>query len=292
MTDKRHLSPKELAHAIGVSESSLKRWADDGRIRVARTAGGHRRIPIAEAVRFIRQSDVSLERPEVLGMEEIGRATHELPAGPVDDQVFFDALIEGDAALARGMILSQYLGGASLAEIFDGPMRSALHRIGELWQHDESGIFVEHRATDICLQSLHQLRGLLPPSAHGSPVAVGGAPPQDIYQIPTLMVAITLGEVGWDAINLGPELPLPILSQAIDHYRASLTWLSFSNYDRSAPADTEVVGWAETLGIPLVLGGQALQRKAYAAHEHIEVIGSMAELGAFAKGVLATISTR
>ena len=51
------LSPRELAQAIGVSESSLKRWADAGQIRVARTAGGHRRISIADAVRFIREAD-------------------------------------------------------------------------------------------------------------------------------------------------------------------------------------------------------------------------------------------
>jgi excisionase family DNA binding protein len=50
------LSPRELAAAVGVSESSLKRWADEGRVKVARTAGGHRRIELAEAVRFIRQS--------------------------------------------------------------------------------------------------------------------------------------------------------------------------------------------------------------------------------------------
>ena len=32
---KRALSPKDLAAAIGVSESSLKRWADAGKITVA-----------------------------------------------------------------------------------------------------------------------------------------------------------------------------------------------------------------------------------------------------------------
>ena len=60
---KSVLSPKELAAAIGVSESTLKRWADDGLIVFSRTAGGHRRIRLAEAIRFIREnhpkSDIS-----------------------------------------------------------------------------------------------------------------------------------------------------------------------------------------------------------------------------------------
>jgi MerR family transcriptional regulator, light-induced transcriptional regulator len=54
-SDMGHLSPKALAAAIGVSESSLKRWADEGRLAAERTAGGHRRIAVAEAVRFVRR---------------------------------------------------------------------------------------------------------------------------------------------------------------------------------------------------------------------------------------------
>ena len=68
---KNVLSPKELGSAIGVSESSLKRWADDGRLRVARTAGGHRRIELREAVRFIRASGFTVQRPELLGLAEL-----------------------------------------------------------------------------------------------------------------------------------------------------------------------------------------------------------------------------
>ena len=48
------LSPKELAHALGVSESSIKRWIDDGRLDCTRTPGGHRRVTIQNALKFIR----------------------------------------------------------------------------------------------------------------------------------------------------------------------------------------------------------------------------------------------
>ena len=46
------LSPREVAVALGVSESSVKRWVDLGELAALRTAGGHRRITRAEAVRF------------------------------------------------------------------------------------------------------------------------------------------------------------------------------------------------------------------------------------------------
>ena len=34
------VSPKQVAHAMGVSESSLKRWCDQGLIPTVRTAAG------------------------------------------------------------------------------------------------------------------------------------------------------------------------------------------------------------------------------------------------------------
>jgi excisionase family DNA binding protein len=46
---------REAAAGVGVSTSTLRRWADDGRIASVRTAGGHRRFPI-EAVRKLAAS--------------------------------------------------------------------------------------------------------------------------------------------------------------------------------------------------------------------------------------------
>ncbi|MCA9674189.1 MAG: helix-turn-helix domain-containing protein, partial [Myxococcales bacterium] len=93
----RMLSPRELADALGVSESSLKRWVDAGRIRAARTEGGHRRIRLSEAVRFIRDSGTPIVRPELLDMPELAAAERE--AG---DDAFLRYLVEGDARAARG----------------------------------------------------------------------------------------------------------------------------------------------------------------------------------------------
>jgi excisionase family DNA binding protein len=41
---------QDAAAAVGVSASTLRRWADEGRVRAVRTAGGHRRFPL-DAIR-------------------------------------------------------------------------------------------------------------------------------------------------------------------------------------------------------------------------------------------------
>jgi excisionase family DNA binding protein len=47
---KKLVTPKQVAQAINVSESSLKRWCDQGLLTAIRTAGGHRRLALAAAL--------------------------------------------------------------------------------------------------------------------------------------------------------------------------------------------------------------------------------------------------
>src|SRR6476646_7128295 len=108
VTSDLQLTPRELADAIGVSESSLRRWVDSGDIRMTRTVGGHRRIPLAEAVRFIRKIGAKVARPDILGLADLSKL-EQTSSARADEASFFEFLCTGDRAAARGMILSRYL---------------------------------------------------------------------------------------------------------------------------------------------------------------------------------------
>lgn len=297
---KSMLSPKALAQAIGVSESSLKRWADDGRITVARTAGGHRRIPVAEALRFVRETGLSLAHPEVMGLPELGDARAEL--GVTDNplrrgqELLFDALNGGDEAKARGVVLDLYLSGHSVAGIFDGPIRNSMAQLGELWLHSDAGIYIEHRATDICLHILALLRSMaVPPGERrqDQPVALGGAPSGDPYVMPSLMATIVLAETGYRDVNLGPETPMNALLAAVGHYRPRLVWLSCS-VGQAMPPHRELAQLLDLLGGAggvLAMGGRSLADVGpLPRRDNLQVVTTMAELAAFARGLLGAKS--
>jgi diguanylate cyclase (GGDEF)-like protein/excisionase family DNA binding protein len=86
----------EAADALGVSTSTVRRWADTGRIQVARTSGGHRRFPASELRRLAAEAATSM-RPEVrsttLPTEPLP-ALHELLGGAAGELA---------AAVARGL---------------------------------------------------------------------------------------------------------------------------------------------------------------------------------------------
>ena len=281
------LSPKDLAAAIGASESSLRRWIDSGDIRVSRTAGGHRRIPLSEAVQFIRKMGAVVVRPEILS----------LPASPAagtdnDDEQLFAALRDGRRDVAYGLALSWYVGGRALHELFDGPVRGAMHRLGELWKHDERGILVEHRATDICLGMITSLRALVPPARDSAPLAVGGAPQGDPYLVPSLMAATVLAEAGLRDVNYGANTPLELLAAEAQRSGARLVWLSVSAAESArsvrAAARTLAASLAERDG-DLVIGGQASADCIPRGVANVHAIRSMGELAAFGRGLLGRV---
>lgn len=284
---KKTLSPKDLAAAVGVSESSLKRWADSGTIQATRTEGGHRRIAISEAIRFIRESKLELVKPEVLGIRELAAAPETDTGG---GEGFLDALRNGDAETARGLLMWQFLQGESGAALCDGPIREALEELGTLWRDQRDGIFLEHRATDICLQAMDQLR-VLQPVAADAPVLVGGAPEGDPYMLPSLMAATSLALEGFRAINLGAETPGETLLHAVDVYSAPVAWLSITSATISRARYEDILGelldGMESRDAFLIVGGQMTTRVRHLRHPRLHFGASMAELVAFARGRLA-----
>jgi excisionase family DNA binding protein len=67
------VSLKEASELLGIHFTTLRKWADDGLIRVFRTPGGHRRFSVADLRHFLET-----------------RASH---ASPTDTEAFVDAAV-------------------------------------------------------------------------------------------------------------------------------------------------------------------------------------------------------
>ena len=280
------LSPKQLAQVIGVSESSLKRWIDNGQLTSARTQGGHRRVPLAEALRFIRTHGHPIHDPSPLGLAAIT---------PEDGMSLTDrlyrALTLADWSAARTLLVSAYAAGQTIPELCEGPIRSAMERIGELWRHEDAGIAIEHQATDTCLQALNILRSFLSEPAAEAPVALGGAPTKDPYLLPSLMAALTFTEVGFKSINLGPDTPLESLRIAALRHRARLVWVVVSTQEATAALRQPLLRLADELaihGVSLLVGGRTAHEIGLESRPNLLRSRSLSEAAAFGRGLLSS----
>jgi hypothetical protein len=289
------LTPKDLADAIGVSESSLRRWIDGGDVRVSRTMGGHRRIPLPEAIRFIRKIGASVVRPDLLGLQTLEPLNQGQTADLTDEERLFETLRRGQRHAARGSLLSWYLRGQSLGSLFDGPVRGALQRLGELWQHDPRGILIEHHATEICVEAVALLRSLLPAPAEGAPLALGGAPSDDPYRLPTMMAGTVLAEAGFREVDFGPNTPVKLLAAEALERRAKLVWLSISTDDQGPKALRGAIARLAAVllehRIDLVVGGRCHRPYVPTGLKRVSTVGSMSELAAYARGIVSAKAT-
>jgi excisionase family DNA binding protein len=251
----RTLSTSELARALGVSDSSIRRLADAGELEIHRTRGGHRRIPVSEAIRYIRDTRALVHKPELLGLEI---APHRISPESGGDSLL-RALEEGHASAVIGVMQWLYASGMRVDEICDGPLASAMRDIGSRWPHDKRAIFVEHRATMLCARAISQLRLSIPEPDEDAPTSIGGAASGDMYLLPTLIASLVLHDAGFNEINLGPNTPLDVLADSVVDEQPDLVWLSIAEPFRSRSQIAELLKLAEIAkqhDTQLIVGGR------------------------------------
>lgn len=75
-----YLTTTEFARLCGVSRFTIINWAKQGRIKTIKTAGGHYRIPEAEALQLLR-TNAQKNKDESFGLEENGRTRRKKAVG-------------------------------------------------------------------------------------------------------------------------------------------------------------------------------------------------------------------
>lgn len=278
------LTTRQLAQALGVSESSVKRWIDGGEIEAHLTSGGHRRIEVEAAIRFIRRQRMQPVAPHLLALQTtpiLGESD------PKTADLLYDALYVDDASQARAIISGRILSGADIATVGDMLIRPVMHRLGELWKNNAEGILLEHRAVETCIHVLAEVATWLPIPSADSPVAISAAGPGDVYLLPPMLAFLVLRECGMRALNLGPMTPYSTTTMAIQRYGARLCCLSQSiALDTGSAAEFHgLLDTAHDAGCQVIVGGRRAETIPARVREQVYVAGSMVELSAYARGL-------
>lgn len=251
------IHPRQLARAMGVSESSIKRWCDDGVLPCRKTAGGHRRLFLDGVVRFLRQQGYELADPGMLGLPARLPARARTGAS----SRLTSLLQSGDEAGARDLVFGLLLGSPSVAAMFDDVVAPAFHQIGHAWERGDLEIYRERRAVEIAMRILRELRPLVSRAGPDAPLAIGATLEGDQYTLAISMAELVLREAGWRAECLGPGHPASTLRAAITDMAPALVWIGVSQApDAARLVDqyAEVYDAARARRSAVVVGGRAL----------------------------------
>lgn len=283
MTDL--FSPKQVARALGVSESSLKRWCDRGLLETVRTAGGHRKLPICDVLRFVRENDHPIVCREVLGLPT---RTEGCERGlELGGKLLADALLSGNEALARQVVFDLYLARHSVAAICDRVLCKAFREIGDRWQCNSAHVYQERRGCEFSQRILYELRRMqVQPDPEWT--ATGGTLEGDTYVLPTTIVELVLRDAGWNASSLGTSIPAESMAQAILDTRPKLFWVSAScipDTQKFVEDFSLLTKAAQSLGTALVIGGRAFTEEIRQKITFCCYCDTMQQLEAFATSV-------
>jgi len=290
---KELVTPHQVAQAIDVSESSVKRWCDQGLIPTVRTAGGHRRIPVNGVLTFLRDAGYRIVNPALLGLPVATSGGHLRKLCSERDRLMA-ALIEGNEDVCVEVVLNLYLARIPLSTICDEVLTSAFNEIGAKWGCGDVAVYRERRSCELCHRVLHEIRRALPELPASAPIAVGGTVDGDPYTLASGMAELVLRENGWRASSLGNMLPFLSLRQALCDMRPRLFWLSVSSI-RDVEVFLEEFGKLSTLanenGVAVVIGGKALTDEIRRRMRYHCFCDTFAHLETFSRGLLPPTAT-
>lgn len=279
------LSPKQLAAAIGASESSLKRWCNKGLLNIVKTAGGHRRIPVQEALRFIRDQNLSVVEPQILGMT----ATTDRKARRIEGgaERLAAALIANNERGCHAIVFDYFLAGKPVSQIFDEVIALAIRNIGEQWECHEVQIYQERSSCQIALRILHDLRSKLVSPDSGR-VAIGATAEGDQYSLAVTMAELVLRSIGWNSWLLGCSIPIDSMILAIQEHEPALFWLSVSHIPDAAAFISGLNRLSEAASktnTAVVVGGGALTTEIRTKLRYSAFCDTMQHLEGFARAL-------
>lgn len=228
------LSTNEAAELLSVGASTVKRWADEGRLQCVKTAGGHRRFPRAAVVAML--SDATAGEAEI-------------SAGKIiNDQ-------DGHYTLSlMYQLRSRYGAWWVVAE----QLATFLHKVGTDWEAGDMSIVQEHTISERLLRAIAAVCQALPTATNTKTclfVMVEGDP----HTLGLRLAELVAYEAGWKSRWLGANTPLTELPDLIGTRSIHALAVSASQFSSDEPKlqrhARTLEAMCDTAQIPLALGG-------------------------------------
>lgn len=289
---KTILSTADVASLFNVTETTVKRWADEGLLKCQKTPGGHRKFDTRHIAEFSDTFGFSPTATLTLDDRHEDRDTLQVAILARDFAKISEAYVQ--RALAdegpglRDFLSYLYQHNIHLWEIFDHVIRPGMTSIGEGWKRGEIGIGIEHRSSQRTLEALSQLKGQVHMKPSNGHVALCACPDEVQHEIGLRCASLCLEAEGWKVHYLGPNTPVEAILEAQAKIRPSLICLSISMVETEKPITArirKIYRAASERSARLVIGGPSAlwnhigkgecHKLVHSCHELLEYVGTL-----------------
>jgi MerR family transcriptional regulator, light-induced transcriptional regulator len=261
---KTILSTADVARLFNVTETTVKRWADDGMLKCQRTPGGHRKFEMKHVVDFINEhhyeptGTLTLDANDGMGTRiqsaVLGRDFNAL------SQIFVEKVLSVGRPDIFGYLSYLYQHNIALWEIYDLIVAPGMREIGTQWEKGMIGINHEHHASYETLDALAKLQSQIVIKPRNGKSVVCASVGGDMHEIGLRCTSYIFESQGWTVHYLGAMIPHSSIIAAIQEVKPSIVCLSLTNPNHSETIHNEieeVVAASRRVHAVVIVGGQA-----------------------------------
>ena len=271
MRTRRRMRQVDVAHAIGVAQTTIANYEQGTRFPDERTL-------LALADFFDVALDSLLGRngiapgvrngvaiPDVRESDGTGRS---LDPGKLFGQ-YFESLLRCDRRGASDLLVNAVEEGMPVREVFLRVLQPALWKIGELWHDGEIDVCTEHLISEWTEEMMIRLSDRVAPRAKPY-TFIGLAVNGELHDTGIRMVTHVFGMEGWNALFLGGNLPHRSVIRAIETHKAHVLGVSVTmGHNINVASDLIRVIRSQTPAVPvkILVGGRAFNTNPQVAEE-------------------------
>ncbi len=172
-----------------------------------------------------------------------------------------EALLSFDRGACSSLVYDQLEREVAIPDIYERLLRPALYDVGAMWEQNKLSVAAEHVATAITEGVMNELYSRVIAAPRKGRLAIIAAVEGEYHQVGAKMVADVFELNGWDALFVGASTPAGEIIRLVRETRPTLLGLSLSVYFNLPSLVMEIESIrAAGLDIPILVGGQALQR--------------------------------
>lgn len=213
-----YLTCSQASQILGVSRSTVQRYCDKGDLPLFRTAGGHRRIRVAD-VRAMASENAIAASMAVRKKVNLKSLTPKVLAA---------AILAGDWHIAKKLAEKVFLNRDSIVWLLDELMVPAMMIIAEDF---DSGQIDHSKFCQAKINARLIVKQLSPIQTTNvaAPRAIGCTLEGDGSELDSMMMESFLGCLGYQAFHLGANVPTKTLTNLIEQYSPKYVWVSYSH---------------------------------------------------------------
>lgn len=256
--ENSYYSTRQLARLLRVDQTTIRRWADSGKLKCFKSPGGHRKFTPEHVGEFITKyhyevlssrsgSSFELGKESLLSLIS-SRELHTL------SEVFFAEARRGDTDKLRAMLLDCYHADIPLVEIYDIIIRKAVRRILKLEKDGKLSEADKHVCLSSMVESLNQFQSSTQKAIASGRIATCASPVNGLEEVLFLGMHHVLRAAGWKVFDLGANTPVNVFIKAIVNYEPTLICASVA-YSAETEGQRDCVTLekaAESLGAELL----------------------------------------